>query len=310
MDIAYDHIQEESLPAHHERDAAAAAAFAASSSSTSSSSPTDAAQQQQPQQPQTLNTEFQQAFQAVSASPWGARLGGWFGEARKLGQTFYTELQKEASEAQQQATKGLEGLRGQLAQRTAGLNLNAEGTPHSGIPGEEAVPVAKDEKIQTREVIEEDPARPESLTADIVKEAGSLVASLRLTATSKLKDLQRAEDAADEALLKFGTNVRDFLKDAVVISAPTAADASKPRGTDAAGNEVLFETTEQGTGKKVFHTTRLDAQLHAVHTTASSFTQDPLGEQWTEWEKSFDVDKQTEAIAQDLDKFEDLRRAM
>jgi hypothetical protein len=308
MDIAYDHIHEESLPAHHERDTAAGA-----SSSSTSNTATDGTQQQSQKshQPQTLNTEFQQAFQAVSASPWGARLGGWFGEARKQGQTFYTELQKEASEAQQQATKGLEGLRGQLAQRTAGLNLNAEGAPHGGIPGEEAVPASDGSKkeSQTREV-EEDPSRPESLTADIVKEAGSLVASLRLTATSKLKDLQRAEDAADEALLKFGTNVRDFLKDAVVISAPTAADASKPRGTDAAGNEVLFETTEQGTGKKVFHTTRLDAQLHAVHTTATSFTQDPQGEQWAEWEKSFDVDKQTEAIAQDLDKFEDLRRAM
>lgn len=303
MDIAYDHIQEESLPAHHERNAAAP---------SSSSTTTDGTQQQQQQsqQPQTLNTEFQQAFQAVSASPWGARLGGWFGEARKQGQTFYSELQKEASEAQQQASKGFEGLRGQLAQRTAGLNLNAEGAPHSGVPGEEAVPVAKKEEAQKREVIEEDPARPESLTADIVKEAGSLVASLRLTATSKLKDLQRAEDAADEALLKFGTNVRDFLRDAVVISAPTAEDASKPKGTDAAGNEVLFETTEQGTGRKVFHTTRLDAQLHAVHTTASSFTQDPQGEQWAEWEKSFDVDKQTESIASDLDKFEDLRRAM
>jgi len=307
MDIAYDHIQEESLPAHHERDTAAGA-LSSSSTSTTDGTPQ---QPQESQQPQTLNTEFQQAFQAVSASPWGARLGGWFGEARKQGQTFYTELQKEASEAQQQATKGFEGLRGQLAQRTAGLNLNAEGTPHSGIPGEEAVPAGdrKTTETKSREV-EEDPARPESLTADIVKEAGSLVASLRLTATSKLKDLQRAEDAADEALLKFGTNVRDFLKDAVVISAPTAADASKPKGTDAAGNEVLFETTEQGTGKKVFHTTRLDAQLHAVHTTASSFTQDPQGDEWTAWEKSFDIDKQTEAIAQDLDKFEDLRRAM
>jgi len=306
MDIAYDHIQEESLPAHHERNAAAP-----SSSSSSTADGTQQSQQQPQQQPQTLNTEFQQAFQAVSASPWGARLGGWFGEARKQGQTFYSELQKEASEAQQQASKGFEGLRGQLAQRTAGLNLNAEGAPHSGVPGEEAVPGAtKKEEAQKREVIEEDPARPESLTADIVKEAGSLVASLRLTATSKLKDLQRAEDAADEALLKFGTNVRDFLRDAVVISAPTAEDASKPKGTDAAGNEVLFETTEQGTGRKVFHTTRLDAQLHAVHTTAASFTQDPQGEQWAEWEKGFDVDKQTEAIARDLDKFEDLRRAM
>lgn len=295
MDIAYDHIQEESLPPHHERDSA------------STNTPTgEGSQSQQPAQ--TLNTEFQQAFQAVSASPWGARLGGWFGEARKQGQTFYSGLQKEAAEAQQQASKGFEGLRGQLAQRTAGLNLNAEGAPLSGVPGEEAVPGAS--KEQSKEEVQEDPSRPESLTADIVKEAGSLVASLRLTASSKLKELQRAEDAADEALLKFGTNVRDFLRDAVVISAPTEADAGKPKGTDAAGNEVLFETTEQGTGRKVFHSTRLDAQLHAVHTTAASFTQDPEGEQWVQWKGEFDVDKQTEAVARDLEKFEELRRAM
>ena len=239
-----------------------------------------------------------------------ATLGGWFGEARKQGQTFYTELQKEASEAQQQASKGFEGLKGQLAQRTAGLNLNAEGAPLSSVPGEEAVPMARGGEEKGKGKVEEDPARPDNLAKDVLKEASSMVASFRLTATSKLKDLQRAEDAADEALLKFGTNVADFLKNSVVISAPTEADASKPRGTDAAGNEVLFETTDNGTGRKVFHTTRLDAQLHAVHTTASSFTQDPQGEQWIEWEKGFDIDKQTEAIAKDLDKFEDLRRAM
>ena len=308
MDIAYDHIQEESLPAHHERDPSAAA----TASTTSAADSQDSQQQTQQAQaaPQTLNTEFQQAFQAVSSSPWGARLGGWFGEARKQGQTLYTELQKEASEAQQQASKGFEGLKGQLAQRTAGLNLNAEGAPLSSVPGEEAVPMARGGEEKGKGKVEEDPARPDNLAKDVLKEASSMVASFRLTATSKLKDLQRAEDAADEALLKFGTNVADFLKNSVVISAPTEADASKPRGTDAAGNEVLFETTDNGTGRKVFHTTRLDAQLHAVHTTASSFTQDPQGEQWIEWEKGFDIDKQTEAIAKDLDKFEDLRRAM
>lgn len=54
-----------------------------------------------------------------------------------------------------------------------------------------------------------------------------------------------------------------------------------------------------------------DAQLHAIHTTASSFTQDPSqGAEWDEWTKNFDIDKQTEAIAQDLEKYEELRRAM
>jgi hypothetical protein len=197
------------------------------------------------------------------------------------------------------------------------------------VPGEEVVPVARNaekgaeggqvERVVSNESTGADsgaaaeaealqqPAsdRPESLPADIVKEAGTLVASLRSTAASKLKDLQRAEDAADEALLKFGTNIRNFLRDAVVISAPEDDQAKEGEG------EVLFETQEPGTGKKIFHSTRLDAQLHAIHTTATSFTQDPAeGGEWETWREGFDIDKQTEAIAADLEKYEELRRAM
>ena len=146
-------------------------------------------------------------------------------------------------------------------------------------------------------------SQPESLPADIVKEAGTLVASLRSTAASRLKDLQKAEDAADEALLKFGTNIRNFLRDAVTITAP---DDSKEEN-----KELLFETQEPGTGKKVFHSTRLDAQLHAIHTTTSSFTEDPAqGGEWEAWTREFDIDSKTEDVARDLEKYEELRRAM
>ena len=250
MDIAYDHIQEESFSPHSEHPPSA---------------------EDGGSQPQNLSTEFQQAYKAVSSSPWGMKLGGWFGEAKKQGEAFYSDLQKEANEAQTQATKGFEGLRDQLAQRTRGMSLNAPPGPESSIPGVEAVPESNKKGKQPEVTIAAEAEtkaadRPESLPADIVKEAGSLVASFRNTAAAKLKDLQKAEDAADEALLKFGANVRNFLRDAVVITAPTEGDASKPKGTDAAGNEVLFETTEQSTGRKVFHTTRLDAQLHAIHT--------------------------------------------
>jgi len=292
MDVAYDHVQEEAL------------------------SPSEASSQQQQSEhtAANLNTDLQQAFQAVTASPWGSKLGGWFSQARQQGETIYKDLQKEAQGAQSQATQGWSTLREQVASRTRGMSLNAEPAPEPSVPGEEAVPVITttrpaDETGSEKEVAEAG-ERPESLPADIVKEAGTLVASLRMTATAKLKDLQRAEDAADEALLKFGTNVRNFLRDAVTVSAPTDGDASKPRGTDAVGNEVLFETQEPGTGKKVFHTTRLDAQLHAIHTTASSFTENPQGPQWEEWQESFDIDKQTDAIAQDLETYEELRCAM
>ncbi|KAK4549473.1 hypothetical protein LTR36_006470 [Oleoguttula mirabilis] len=286
MDVAYDHVQEEAL------------------------SPSEEHQQraQSEEGGANLNAEFQQAFQAVSASPWGTKLGGWFSQAKKQGEVLVADLQKEAQDAQSQATQGWSSLREQMVQRTRGLSLGAEAGPEPKVPGEEAVPDITTTPAAQAEA--EAPDRPESLPADIVKEAGTLVASLRTTAAARLKELQKAEDAADEALLKFGSNVRNFLRDAVTISAPTDADSSKPRGTDAAGNEVLFETQEPGTGKKVFHTTRLDAQLHAIHTTASSFTEDPQGPQWEAWESEFDIDGQTDAIAQDLDKYEELRRAM
>ena len=289
MDIAYDHVQEEALSPSEED----AQDTTAAETSTN------------------LNADLQQAFQAVSRSPWGSCLGGWFSQARKQGESFESDLQKEAQEAQEQATQGWSNLREQVVQRTRGLSLGAEAGPEVRVPGEEAVPdvqgAASAEQAEAEALGGE---KPESLPADIVKEASTLVASLRSTAASRLKDLQKAEDAADEALLKFGSNIRNFLRDAVIISAPTNADTRKPKGTDVAGNEVLFETSEPGTGKKVFHSTRLDAQLHAIHTTVSSFTEDPQGPQWDDWKNDFGIEQKTTDITLDLDKYEELRRAM
>lgn len=295
MDVAYDAIQDSALKP---------------STSNPGTNPVE-----QPPPEESLNAEFQHAFQAVSASPWGSKLGGWFSSARKQGETFVADLQKEAQDAGEQATQGWSSLREQVEKRTRGMSLGAEDAQKSDVkgvvPGEEEVLADSSASKGATAEAEALKTAPESLPADIVKEATTLVASFRVTAAAKLKDLQKAEDAADEALLKFGTNLRNFLRDAVVISAPTSHDASKPRGTDTAGNEVLFETSEPGTGKKVFHGTRLDAQLHAIHTTSTSFTEDPgQGEQWEEWQRTFDIGAQTEAIAKDLEGFEGLRGAM
>lgn len=306
MDI-YDHIEEQSLSPSNEKSNTGSSAAEAGPSTTTA---TDE------QQSQNLQTELSSAFQTLQSSQWGTTLNSWFSTARKQGTTFYADLQKEASEAQEQATKGFTSLREQVVQRTRSLSLNAEPGPEAVIPGEEALPVSKTvsgadssaaaeaNALQQQGGSEGGDKSVESLPADIVKEAGSLVASLRSTAASRLKDLQRAEDAADEALLKFGTNVRNFLRDAVTISAPDEREGVESK-------EVLFETAEPGTGKKIFHSTRLDAQLHAIHTTASSFIEDPAqGEEWDKWKQSFDIDSKTEDIAHDLDRYEELRRAM
>ena len=59
MDLAYDHIQEEAL------------------------SPEDASKKQEKQPENTLNADFQEAYKAISSSPWGAKLGGFLGNVVK-----------------------------------------------------------------------------------------------------------------------------------------------------------------------------------------------------------------------------------
>jgi hypothetical protein len=147
------------------------------------------------------------------------------------------------------------------------------------------------------------PDRPESLTADIVKEAQGIVSLFRSNATKRLKELQKAEDAADEALLKFGSNIRNFLSEAVSIAPPASGSQAERDGA------VLFESKDSS-GKKVVHATRFDAQLHVIHSTLDSFLKDPASPQWDEWKKSFDADKKTDAIAKDLAKHDELRSAM
>lgn len=62
MDLAYDHIVEESLPKEDD-----------------SKRNTSGAEQTQ----QSLNDEIQDAYKAFSASPWGAKIGGFFGTVVK-----------------------------------------------------------------------------------------------------------------------------------------------------------------------------------------------------------------------------------
>lgn len=63
MDLAYDHIVEESLP-KEERGA-------------------NGQQSGAEQTQNSLNAEIQDAYKAFSASPWGAKIGGFFGTVVK-----------------------------------------------------------------------------------------------------------------------------------------------------------------------------------------------------------------------------------
>jgi len=304
MDIAYDHIQEEALsPFSPDRKATTTVAESVEPPTNSDTTATN------------IDTELRTAVKSFQSSQWGSTLGGWFNTARKQGEDFYIGLQQEAAEAQEEAKKSLMSLREQVVNRTRSLSLEFAGegddsgaTPAASAQDPEQRVAAPDNASNAAAAAEAEAYQGDTSldglsSSDIVREAGTLVASLRLTAASKLKDLQRAEDAADEALLKFGANVRNFLKDAVTISAPDDATLGAER-------EVLFETQEAGTGKKVVHASRLEALLHAIHTNLSSFTQDPTGDHWNTWTNTFNIDSKTADIASDLKKHADLRRAM
>lgn len=134
----------------------------------------------------------------------------------------------------------------------------------------------------------------------VAQESEGVVARLRAEAAKRLKEIQKAEDAADEALIKFGTNMRNFLADAIKVTPSTEGEQ---------GSTVLFESKDSQ-GKRVIHTTRFDAQLHVIHSTLESFSKDPESEEWNAWKETFDVEKKTGEIAKDLEKYDELRSAM
>ncbi|KAL8704519.1 MAG: hypothetical protein Q9201_002328 [Fulgogasparrea decipioides] len=277
MDVAYDHIQEEVL------------------------TPDEAAKKEEDAKGKqsTLNNEFQEAYKSFSASPWAAKLGDFFSDVKKQGESYYKEAQQEASAAGEEALKGFTDLRTTLVNRARSMSAAQQPKP-SDDPQTEALndlsqpAAAEGAKEKERE-------RTES---EALRESEGLIARFRTEAAKRLKEVQKAEDAADEALLKFGTNVRNFLRDAVSIAPPSEGD-EKGKGKD----RILFESKDQD-GQRVIHTTRFDAQLHAIHSSLDSFARDPESGEYDNWHRDFDVEEKTDAIAADVEKYEGLRKAM
>ncbi|KZL81861.1 bsd domain-containing protein [Colletotrichum incanum] len=267
MDLAYDHIQESSLPKDAEK----------------KSGDTKDPKSDQPQH--SLNDDLQEAYKAISSSAWGMRIGGFLGNAVKQGQEVYKEASKEVTELGEDAAKGLTSI----ISRTRSLTVNtAQGEPSGDR--------SKEIDGQTTPTKTRGQASDEAMSS-----SENYLARLRSEAAKRLKDLQKAEDAADEALLRFGTNISNFLKEAVSIAPPSDSNNQ--------GSTVLFESKD-AQGKRVIHASRQDAQLHVIHTSTESFAKDPTTEEFAMWAKTFDVEKKTAEISDDLNKYPELRTTM
>lgn len=212
MDLAYDHIAEKTYSG--DRAQTPIPPKDADKTSVPVEAPTSPKRE-------SLQSEFQETFKAFSASPWGAKLGGLWGNVQKQSQTYIETARKEAEAARGEALKGFSDLKEGLAKQTRSLSI-----------GEEQ---ANEDSGATDE-INTDPT-PKDVDAAI-SENESFIARFKSEAAKRLKDIEKAEDAADEALLRFGTNVRNFLKEAVTV---VPAEEDRP-GT--AKPTVLFDNSK------------------------------------------------------------------
>lgn len=219
MDAAYDHIAEKTYSGDR------AQTPTPPKDSNDSATRTDGEVPTSPKR-ESLQSEFQETFKAFSASPWGARLGGLWGNVQKQSQTYLETARKEAEAAGGEALKGFTDLKEGLVKQTRRLSLS-EGQ-------------AKEKNATTDEPNTDELHKD---TDAAISENESFIARFKAEAAKRLKDIEKAEDAADEALLRFGTNVRNFLKEAVTV---VPAEEERP-GT--AKPSVLFDSTKTQEGR-------------------------------------------------------------
>lgn len=270
MDFAYDHIQEEAF-------------------SNKEGAPSDS----KPQESNAnLNDELQETFRAFSASPWGSRIGGLWDNVRKQGETYYEGARQEYAAASEEAVKGFSDLKETLADRTKGLSLSTAALTGSGEgqSDETATPKAAAEGGESA-----DKGEGEGAGAS----GESFITRLKAEAARRLKEIEKAEEAADEAILRFGLNIGQKLREAVSILPPDTDESGK----------LLFESKD-AEGKRVIHATRFEAQLHVIHSNLESFSKDPVSDEWPSFKKDFNVEVKTDEIAADLEKYPELRSAM
>ncbi|KAL2819670.1 BSD-domain-containing protein [Aspergillus granulosus] len=280
MDI-YDHVQQD--------------LFASSDQNKKEDSKQDASSETRPNV--DLNTELQETFRAFSASPWGSRLGGLWDNVRKQGESYYEGARQEYAAASEEAVKGFSDLKDTLVGRTRGLSLstafNAGSADRGTTEGSLTPTEARAEESSKSEQQKAGTDNTQSSSGE------SFLSRFKAEASRRLKEIEKAEEAADEAILRFGMNITQKLREAVTIVPPE----------EESGSKVLFESKD-AEGKRVIHATRFEAQIHVIHTTLDSFLKDPVSDEWPAFKKSFNVDDKTAAIAADLEKYPELRAAM
>jgi len=224
MDLAYDHVQEAVIDNPE-----------GSNSPTTSGTATN--------NNVNLNAEFNEAYKAISSSPWGMKFGGWLGEVKKQGESYYSKGVGAAAGVNvagvaETASRGLVGLREGITGRMRGLSL-----PGKNSPPQPPATGGKEENEKEKSEMDK--------TEKTEQEKG-LMERLKKNAAKRIEEMEKAEAKADEYLLKWGTTIGNFLKEAVTVAPPEGEEFADEvsNSNSNSGPGVLFgQGTSGGEGE-------------------------------------------------------------
>lgn len=258
------------------------------------------------------------AASAASATSWGSTLGGFWSKAKKQGEAAIKVAVKEFEETKLEFTE----LKNEIDEILKGdevKKVNQASPEINSVASEPKEKEVTEEATDLSRSTETLKARPSSEGETAKPKAQGMLSLLANKAQQYIddldKDLEKLENKAGETLLQMGTGFQGYIKDAITITGPsktgdTGAN-SDAFNSEFGSSEVLFSVPEDI--RKQIYSTRLDAQLHALHTTKEPFLVNDTASVdtgYAEFVKSFDVDAHTETIAKDLDKYPQLRTLM
>ncbi|KAK9238195.1 hypothetical protein V1525DRAFT_401807 [Lipomyces kononenkoae] len=289
MDTAYDAIQQESLP---DKDFVERPAAQSSTSGTNNDGNESAGAQ-------TFSEELNEAFQTFHESAWGSRIGDLWETVRKQGEAALDITKKDITAASEMATKELASLSEQLRTSTIANQVATQAS---------AFVTSASERLSF------DAGEGGSRTAQNIatrvriapKSTSKMFSVLKQKAQARIEELDTTE--LSKYFSQVGKDVGEFLKDAVTIDPGEEQEYNEATRTPGGNRDVLFDVPEDI--KRQIYTTRLDAQLHALHTSVEPILADSDDTAFAEFAKTFSADAQTTTIAQDLDHYPELRKLM
>ncbi|KAK9369604.1 hypothetical protein V1509DRAFT_619988 [Lipomyces kononenkoae] len=290
MDTAYDAIQQESLP---DKDFIERPREQGSSSNDNDGTTTN-----ESAAVPTLSEELNEAFQSFNESAWGSRIGGLWETVRKQGEAALDMTKKDITAASEMATKELASLSEQLRTSTIANQVATQASALVTSASERLSFDAGDGSRTARQLATRVRIAPKSTS--------KMFSVLKQKAQARIEELDTAE--ISKYISQVGKDVSEFLKDAVTIDPAEDEYYYNEATRTPVGRDVLFDVPEDI--KRQIYTTRLDAQLHALHTSVEPILADSDDAAFKEFAERFSADAQTGIIAQDLDHYPELRKLM